>query len=57
MPESGWYIPDLGEEVDLPESFFVTLENMGEACKRADEYAEQLERATQEVLREGIWLD
>jgi len=43
--QNGWYCPDLGVEVELPESFLITIENMEEACIQADKYARELELA------------
>jgi len=40
--QDGWYKPDLGTMVDLPEDFLVTMESMKEACIQADKYAEEL---------------
>jgi hypothetical protein len=44
--QDGWYKPDLGPTVPLPDSFLVTINNMEDACLKADKYAQELAEAT-----------
>ena len=53
-----WYKPDLGPMVPLPDNFIITLNNMEDACIRADEEAQELAESTiKQINKKDIIID
>jgi hypothetical protein len=53
--EDSWYVPDLGPAVPLPDNFYITINNMEDACIEADKFAQELAEVTiKEINKKDI---